>query len=51
MEYGYIIDYKHLFKHLKGAVNDYTTGPLGGYDEELAWWEAKAVQAAPLLVS
>ena len=22
---------------------------LGGYDEELAWWEAKAVQAAPLL--
>jgi hypothetical protein len=22
---------------------------LGGYDEELAWWEAKAVQAAPML--
>jgi hypothetical protein len=22
---------------------------LGGYDEELAWWEAKAVAAAPLL--
>ena len=22
---------------------------LGGYDEELAWWESKAVQAAPLL--
>jgi hypothetical protein len=22
---------------------------LGGYDAELAWWEAKAVQAAPLL--
>jgi hypothetical protein len=22
---------------------------LGGYDEELAWWEAKAVQAEPLL--
>jgi Phosphotransferase enzyme family len=22
---------------------------LGGYDEELAWWEAKAVQAQPLL--
>jgi type I restriction enzyme R subunit len=33
-KYGYIIDYKHLFKHLKGAVNDYTTGPLGGYDKE-----------------
>jgi hypothetical protein len=24
---------------------------LGGYDEELAWWEEKAIQAAPLLVS
>jgi hypothetical protein len=24
---------------------------LGGYDEELAWWEAKSIQAAPLLVS
>jgi len=22
---------------------------LGGYDEELAWWESKAVAAAPLL--
>jgi hypothetical protein len=22
---------------------------LGGYDEELAWWESKAVEAAPLL--
>jgi hypothetical protein len=22
---------------------------LGGYDEELAWWEARAVEAAPLL--
>ena len=24
---------------------------LGGYDEELAWWEDRAIQAAPLLVS
>ena len=24
---------------------------LGGYDEELAWWEEKSIQAAPLLVS
>ncbi|MBV9796026.1 MAG: aminoglycoside phosphotransferase [Actinobacteria bacterium] len=24
---------------------------LGGYDEELAWWEARAVEAAPLLKS
>ena len=22
---------------------------LGGYDEELAWWETQAVRAAPLL--
>jgi hypothetical protein len=22
---------------------------LGGYDDELAWWEAQAVRAAPLL--
>jgi hypothetical protein len=22
---------------------------LGGYDEELAWWETKALAAAPLL--
>jgi len=22
---------------------------LGGYDDELAWWEAKAIAAAPLL--
>jgi hypothetical protein len=21
---------------------------LGGYDDELAWWEAQAVRAAPL---
>jgi len=22
---------------------------LGGYDEELQWWETKVIQAAPLL--
>ncbi len=33
-EYGYIIDYKDLFKSLEGAVQDYTSGALDGYDRE-----------------
>lgn len=33
-EYGYIIDYKDLFKSLEGAVNDYTSGALDGYEKE-----------------
>ena len=33
-EYGYIIDYKDLFKSLEGAVTDYTSGALDGYDKE-----------------
>jgi type I restriction enzyme R subunit len=33
-EYGYIIDYKDLFKSLEGAVYDYTSGALDGYDKE-----------------
>ena len=33
-EYGYIIDYKDLFKSLEGAVGDYTSGALDGYDAE-----------------
>ena len=33
-EYGYIVDYKDLFKRLEGAVEDYTSGALDGYDEE-----------------
>jgi type I restriction enzyme R subunit len=32
-EYGYIIDYKDLFKSLEGAVQDYTSGALDGYDK------------------
>ncbi len=32
-EYGYIIDYKDLFKSLEGAVNDYTSEAFGGYDK------------------
>jgi len=33
-EYGYIVDYKDLFNSLEGAVKDYTSGALDGYDEE-----------------
>jgi type I restriction enzyme R subunit len=33
-EYGYIIDYKDLFKSLEGAFYDYTSGALDGYDKE-----------------
>jgi len=33
-EYGYIIDYQDLFKSLEGAVQDYTSGALDGYDRE-----------------
>jgi type I restriction enzyme R subunit len=33
-EYGYVIDYKDLFKCLEGAVQDYTGGALDGYDKD-----------------
>ena len=33
-EYGYIVDYKDLFKSIKGAYGDYTSGALDGYDPE-----------------
>lgn len=33
-DYGYIVDYKDLFKSLEGAVADYTSGALDGYDQE-----------------
>src|SRR5450759_2840396 len=33
-EYGYIIDYQDLFKSLEGAVGDYTSGALDGYNRE-----------------
>jgi type I restriction enzyme R subunit len=33
-EYGYIVDYKDLFQSLEGAVQDYTSGALDGYDKE-----------------
>jgi type I restriction enzyme R subunit len=31
-DYGYIIDYKDLFHHLEGAIDDYTSGALDGYE-------------------
>lgn len=33
-DYGYIVDYKDLFKSLEGAVEDYTSGALDGFDKE-----------------
>lgn len=33
-EYGYIIDYKDLFKSLKKSIKDYTSGALDGYAKE-----------------
>lgn len=33
-QYGYIVDYKDLFRQLKGAVSDYTAGALDGFDPE-----------------
>jgi type I restriction enzyme R subunit len=33
-EYGYIVDYRDLFKKLESAVTDYTAGALEGFDKE-----------------
>jgi type I restriction enzyme R subunit len=33
-EYGFIVDYKDLFKRLEGAVKDYTCGAFEGYEKE-----------------
>lgn len=33
-DYGYILDYKDLFHRLEGAVEDYTSGALDGYEQE-----------------
>lgn len=32
-EYGYIIDYKDLFRSLESAIKDYTGGAFAGYDK------------------
>ena len=33
-EYGYVVDYKDLFQSLEGAVKDYTSGALDGYEPD-----------------
>jgi type I restriction enzyme R subunit len=33
-EYGYIVDYRDLFKSLEKSIHDYTSEALGGYDQE-----------------
>lgn len=33
-EYGYIIDYKDLFKSLEESISTYTSGAFEGYDED-----------------
>ena len=33
-EFGYIVDYKDLFRSLERAVTDYTSGALDGYEKE-----------------
>ncbi len=33
-EYGYIVDYRDLFKKLEQAVTDYTSGAFEGFDKE-----------------
>ena len=33
-EYGYIVDYRDLFKSLEKSISDYTGEALSGYDEE-----------------
>jgi type I restriction enzyme R subunit len=33
-DYGYVIDYKDLFKSLEGAVKDYTSGAFDTFDKE-----------------
>ena len=32
-EYGYIVDYRDLFKKLEQAVTEYTSGALEGFDK------------------
>lgn len=33
-EYGYIVDYRDLFKKLEQAITDYTSGAFDGFDKE-----------------
>ena len=33
-DYGYIVDYKHLFESIEGAIEDYTNGAFAKYDKD-----------------
>lgn len=33
-DFGHIVDYKHLFEDIQGAIEDYTNGAFSGYDKE-----------------
>lgn len=33
-DYGYIVDFKHLFENIEGAIEDYTNGAFSGYDKK-----------------
>ena len=33
-DFGHIVDYKHLFENIQGAIEDYTNGAFSGYDKE-----------------
>lgn len=33
-DYGYIVDFKHLFENIEGAIEDYTYGAFAGYDKK-----------------
>ena len=33
-EYGYVVDYKDLFHSIEGALGDYTSGALDGFDSD-----------------
>lgn len=33
-DYGYIVDYKDLFKNVQLAITDYTSGAFNGYEDE-----------------
>ena len=41
-DYGYIVDYKDLFKSIEDAVNDYTSEAFDGFEKEDVEWLLKA---------
>ena len=33
-DFGHIVDYKHLFEDIQGAIEDYTNGAFSGFDKD-----------------